>query len=736
MKTYHSQGPYRAPGFAALLTVLTVGLILLLLMVSLYRNTASSQETMRNNALRSDYQFREEAFLRSFVSLTPNAAVKTMQNGNGSSVPGGVPFTNGSIQWRTIMNTAIVNSNVESVNDAGVESLLGVAVDGVNVRSANTGDTTSNFLYNTISEFPQEAPFRSFGSVAASAMATCIDITATSAYPPPLTTAGNGVTQRRDSNFPLISHHKSYGVDADGWVGAPVNPYSNFNILPAPPIRFAYGEEDTIIAKHNWWAFDLNMAAPDRLATGLDNAATFIDDARRYIFSIYEVPSQQAINANSLTVLGQHADGSAWGSNININGGIFAEGVQTEGSFSTTSLSTRRGANLSSDTVLGGDNFGSNPFESQDLTANPTLGSAPLSRELAEVNGVAFPISSSSDGGKAAFIPINRGLQFYDRFDDSMASIADADAIVQNDGSTRSNSSWAHYSIGAHQCTLNIDVVAIDDTDAPSTLRIRYTEADGSKVTLNFSKDDGSWPDLLPTEDLRNPGFPIDLSETNDRITNVAGIVEDAARPALVIYMNRLIGFLRDDIGVDLTINNKISVNVDYTGFVNDTTTPEAPFAPSFPSADNDTSLILRLANDLTEYGAGGFSLVTNLRLIIDSEVNTTPFTGTLPVGVPNTGDYFIPLSLFAPEKVFGSASGRKNVEINGQLGSLSTDNTSASRIADLVTGTGVNADGSAAIIANSDLNINLNAITHPGNLPPINMMNWLVVVRPHEPLK
>ena len=124
------------------------------------------------------------------------------------------------------------------------------------------------------------------------------------------------------------------------------------------------------------------------------------------------------------------------------------------------------------------------------------------------------------------------------------------------------------------------------------------------------------------------------------------------------------------------------------------------------------------------------------MRLIIDSEVNTTPFTGTLPVGVPNTGDYFIPLSLFAPEKVFGSASGRKSVEINGQLGSLSTDNTSASRIADLVTGTGVNADGSAAIIANSGLNINLNAITHPGNLPPINMMNWLVVVRPHEPLK
>lgn len=205
--------------------------------------------------------------------------------------------------------------------------------------------------------------------------------------------------------------------------------------------------------------------------------------------------------------------------------------------------------------------------------------------------------------------------------------------------------------------------------------------------------------------------------------------------------MNRLISFLRDDVGVDMTINNKISVNVDYTGFQSAATTPTAPFAPSFPSIDSDTSLILRFAEDLTEFGSSGFSLVTNLRLIIDSEVNTTPFTGTPRVGAEVAtgnapGSYFIPVSLFAPEKVFGNVAARQSVVINGQVGNLSRDNSSAARIMDFETGTGVNLDGSAAIIGNGNITANLSTITHPGNLPPINMMNWLVVVRPHTPLR
>ncbi len=45
--------------------------------------------------------------------------------------------------------------------------------------------------------------------------------------------------------------------------------------------------------------------------------------------------------------------------------------------------------------------------------SNPFVSNA---RELAETQGNIFPISSSSDGGRVSFIPINRGLEFYDRY--------------------------------------------------------------------------------------------------------------------------------------------------------------------------------------------------------------------------------------------------------------------------------------------------------------------------------
>ena len=84
---------------------------------------------------------------------------------------------------------------------------------------------------------------------------------------------------------------------------------------------------------------------------------------------------------------------------------------------------------------------GSNPFVSN-------------ARELSETEGKVFPISSSSDGGRVSFVPINRGLEFYDRY----TGDPDEDS---NSSNAVSPTSWDYYSIGAKQCGMRLDVIDV-----------------------------------------------------------------------------------------------------------------------------------------------------------------------------------------------------------------------------------------------------------------------------------
>ena len=66
MKNYSSHHTARhKQGFASILTVTSVGIALLIVMISMYENTVESQKAEANHMLRGDYQQREEAFLKS-----------------------------------------------------------------------------------------------------------------------------------------------------------------------------------------------------------------------------------------------------------------------------------------------------------------------------------------------------------------------------------------------------------------------------------------------------------------------------------------------------------------------------------------------------------------------------------------------------------------------------------------------------------------------------------------------
>ena len=101
----------------------------------------------------------------------------------------------------------------------------------------------------------------------------------------------------------------------------------------------------------------------------------------------------------------------------------------------------------------------------------------------------------------------------------------------------------------------------------------------------------------------------------------------------------------------------------------------------------------------------------------------TTPPGVTVPAGE----EFYPPVSFFAPEKRYGDSGIALKIDIDGQLGSLAKGNAEPIRIADLKT-------GYADQVVPENIVANLKTIDHPAALPPINMMNWMVVIREIHP--
>ena len=568
-----------------------------------------------------------------------------------------------------------------------------------NVRSGN--NTDSNLELGAI------ISALAGGTTDPDAITSGTNRSANSDYPPPLECSVSD--QAIDSLYPIVSLDKKYGPSASGWVQASASDFPLYNLIDAPELHFNYQNDGTFIAKHNWWAFEMSFADQDASKTNV------ITRKKKYLVSLYEIPSQLPISASAFTTFGTHSDGTEW-SNVSLRGSIFAEKVKTEGAFSTDAISARKGVEVSTSTNVNGTTTGgvtgSNPFVSN-------------ARELSETEGKVFPISSSSDGGRVSFVPINRGLEFYDRY------TADPDED-SNSSNAVSPTSWDYYSIGAKQCGMRLDVirVASSEDQTPTAIRFSYLKDDPNDGisgfrfihSVIFSKEDDIDLTADPPEELwpnvNAPGgdmFPFHRDSSN------------SGRPCLAVYAERLATWLQNNNAGYFDRNNSISVNVDYINNLDIN-------KPSFPSIADDLAVMLIEARDLTAF-TDGFSLVTNMRLIFTDDVNITPYDAIdLDLifdsnGVPDlvTLPFHPPVSFFSPEKRYGDSDIALKIDIDGQLGSLAKGNAEPIRIADLKT-------GYADQVIPENIVANLKTIDHPAALPPINMMNWMVVIREIHP--
>jgi hypothetical protein len=232
-------------------------------------------------------------------------------------------------------------------------------------------------------------------------------------------------------------------------------------------------------------------------------------------------------------------------------------------------------------------------------------------------------------------------------------------------------------------------------------------------VTGNITFNNATFGDPLPGPTKAGyfrPSYPFEMKSLP--------LPDGGSKPCIAYYPKRMKGFLASLQADGLDVNNSICINVDYSG----TGISNVAYKPNIPCTDNDYGVLMTECDDLTTY-TKGFSLVTNLRLYIGDDFNVVPTT--VPAGSGLVAPFYPPASLFAPEKRYGTEFDPYKVEVAGQIGHLKGDdgaNGTPVNVLDFKMASGTNA-------AAGNIDVNLRPITHPAELPPITMMNWLVVL-------
>ena len=419
-----------------MLMVFSVGVVAFAMMLFTYKAAIRTQDNQKFAQVRVDASQRESAVLRSILAIVPNRAIMAMRE--NSSV------ASGPCQWTTIFSDALVLANAVNADADGVGAGLGSA------RAANA----ANFTGNVASIF---AAASGGGLVYPG-----VNAQPSSEYPPYLVATG-GVSAS-DAVYPIVTWDKTYGANAAGTAELSTTLYPLYNKIPYPNIRFGYGSPgSSFVAKRNWWAFSIRYPSSVPGVPAL---------RKQYVLSLYEVPTQLALTSSTFMSLGRHENGTAW-AGVQINGSVFGERILAEESLSVNRLASRTGIEINAAPTVGGTAV-QDGFDSNDTVQQYEADQANLN--------TFFPVSVAAGSGRVAFVPLNRGLEFYDFIGSS------------NDPSRLSPTGWDDYSVGARRCAVKVRVIEVVSSgdQTPLAISVSYKTAGGtSSVVLTRGSN---WP--------------------------------------------------------------------------------------------------------------------------------------------------------------------------------------------------------------------------------------------------
>lgn len=572
--------------------------------------------------------------------------------------------------WETIFSEAVNMANAEQA----VAPELLASLDLSEAISSNTGDTQFENVYQFV-----KAPVKNEEGVISTVnggnwweylMLGDSKIR----YHVPAALRVSYANYQLDRTYPIISFKKTY---YDWYTqGLNVDPlaYPDFNLLEYPDVKFGYKRPGQLfVAKRNWWVFSLRFGSHNEARTGIPPVK------KNYVLSIYEIPSQLPMSSATTMKIGQYESGTDW-YDISIDGGVNAESIESvgqvdldQGAISARKSFTLNGAITVDNREVSGDFDGVGSREERALTSDSDF----------------YDASTGGNVGKVAFIPINPGLDFVKRSGDGLRE------------SRISPTGWNEYSCGANRVKMRIEVTEMQASDTQIPTKFKFY----------FRNESNSWTEQ---EYERGVNWPTELEVGGTEFPFQSGTLENL-RNAMVIHLDRLPTFLETiaDAG-HIDVNNSIHI---------------APIAgdasiqlPSSPSLDSDMVVSLRGGKDLTAY-TKGFSVLTDSRLYIAETINAVKTTPPANSGIPAGADFYPPVSLFAPEKRFGeSLTTVKPLRLAGQVGSLKTGTGDTFNPLELKS-----ADDSSMSAYNIDAE--LSSIRSPAELPPINLMNWLVTI-------
>jgi hypothetical protein len=244
-----------------------------------------------------------------------------------------------------------------------------------------------------------------------------------------------------------------------------------------------------------------------------------------------------------------------------------------------------------------------------------------------------------------------------------------------------------------------------------------------------------------------SPGMSNDAYRRSICPFSVREVVKNSNSWAIEFQPMRLKAFL-EDLGdaADISINNSIAINID-TRSINSKYLAKNPAGINIPARFKPNlkddapkavqyGLILKGCSDLTDFDKG-FSLVTDMRLFIGDDFNAVkklPIPASYPIKYPAGKDYYVPCSLFAPQKRYGFDDDATFVDIKGQMGSLADDrgnqvgaNFESVRLLDSKQRSYDPSDPTKGVMTPAQIKVNLFSIGVIEEVPPIMMKNWLI---------
>lgn len=638
--------------------VAVIGTVSLFGMLIVFRDASRSHDSQARSHIRIDYTQKEDAFLRGIVALLPNKAIDVMKDGSRSRA--------NELTWETLFREAIAMANAETSVDVELLNLTGLQ----NAVIANPGDQVIPDTSSIVSPVSGDSGWVNPGLIQSSNF--LLDAKFQDRLPDPL--EAPGAVALDDELYPVITDQKLF---SDAWnteADLAIGDYPLFNRIRYPNIQFGYTRPGArFVAKRNWWAFSVKFGGQSQGEAG-EGIVPIV--TKNYVLSLYEIPSQLPMSAEAFMSVGQHADGTSW-TNVDVDGDVSAGVLRTEGSFSlpTGRFSSRRAMELGVGTSSEGQAL-RDDFDALGVRESIFAGSGADS----------YGASLSANSGRVAFIPISRGLDFY-----RLPAI--------NEVNTISPTTWDEYSTGAINCRIRILVTGVEaaDDQTPTRIRVEWGAFGGGGGSVSLERG-VNWP---LSHEAGGEDIPFQTMHTEN------------GRKALEVKLEKLPDYLASIGAGTAADNNTIFIGQDPSGDAN-------ILEPEFPSVETETVVVLGDSNDLSVWGAKGMSLVTNLRLYFSDDFNTVPTTP--PAGAGITGTFFPPISIFAPEKRFGTTLKVRPVDFSGQVGTLSEGESDAFYPLDLKAGTFETVTGEL-------INADLRPITSPGALPPIFLKNWLVMI-------